>query len=324
MKNIQEEFLHKIGLENLSEKNGVYSFRCPICGDSVSNKQKKRGILLPSDSGYWFYCHNCNASIPFSKFLSEIAPELITEYNIQKFKSGVFKKSFSEKPHLEASIIWSSKDSHLIRCSELEKSHEAIKYLLSRKVPESSFKNVFWCSDIQKMINEKIPKNYKSFLKSGLVWEMRNETGSLVGFQCRTIRADAPKTMRFAKFVISSGGFIRNGIKSPFIVLEGPIDGMFFENSIALCSTGLKSFNFSDTIYFFDQEPRNSAVCRGMERAIKNKQLVCILPKKYHGMDINDIIVKFKMSPENIKNLISENSFKGIHGLVRLAEFRKD
>ena len=51
-------------------------FRCPLCGDSQKKKTKTRGYLLQKEDSLFFYCHNCNQSMRFSRFIQTVEPGL--------------------------------------------------------------------------------------------------------------------------------------------------------------------------------------------------------------------------------------------------------
>ena len=55
------------------------NFRCPICGDSKTNKWKARGYLFSKKGGIFYKCHNCSFSSNLSNFLSS-NPTLHKQY----------------------------------------------------------------------------------------------------------------------------------------------------------------------------------------------------------------------------------------------------
>ena len=54
------------------KSKNVANCRCPICGDSTTNKTKARGYFFESNNNYFFKCHNCGASHNIYKFLEII------------------------------------------------------------------------------------------------------------------------------------------------------------------------------------------------------------------------------------------------------------
>ena len=51
-------------------KSGLYTFRCPYCGDSQKYKNKTRGYLYVVKNDYNFKCHNCGYSRSFTNSIS--------------------------------------------------------------------------------------------------------------------------------------------------------------------------------------------------------------------------------------------------------------
>lgn len=83
-------------------KSDLYTFRCPICGDSQKNKNKTRGYIYPVKNNTNFKCHNCGASLSFNNFLKQIDPTLHKQYTLEKFKEGHTGKNFVvEEPKFE-------------------------------------------------------------------------------------------------------------------------------------------------------------------------------------------------------------------------------
>lgn len=67
----------------------IYNIRCPYCGDSSRNKNKKRGYILykENEKKYYYYCHNCGISKEIDDFINE-NKELCVKLNINSLLSG--------------------------------------------------------------------------------------------------------------------------------------------------------------------------------------------------------------------------------------------
>jgi predicted RNA-binding Zn-ribbon protein involved in translation (DUF1610 family) len=59
---------------------GIYNFRCPLCGDSKKIKSKTRGYLLSSNDNFFYKCHNCDCTTSFLNFLQLIDKSLYRKY----------------------------------------------------------------------------------------------------------------------------------------------------------------------------------------------------------------------------------------------------
>ena len=52
----------------------LWNFRCPICGDSEKNQNKRRGFIYEKSNKYFYRCHNCDYGTTFNKFLEKVNP----------------------------------------------------------------------------------------------------------------------------------------------------------------------------------------------------------------------------------------------------------
>lgn len=327
MMHLEDGFIQRLGLENLECQRENWNFRCPICGDSASDKRKRRGYLLggPGRTTHIFYCHNCNTTLPFTLFLREISPEHYAEWQrLRAMESLKGRRRWSHGSQIQADVIWKPWNRHAERADKLSRSHPAAVYLAARKIPEENWGCASWCPDIPAMLADVMDKPFpRPWMRSGLVWELRDADGMLTGFQCRTIDPAAPKGMRFMKAAQAPGGFMRTSSKAPKIVLEGPIDAMTLGSAAAACSSNLSAIPFPSAVFMTDQEPRSPAICKQLMKLVKMGRKVCMLPEAYMGMDPNSI-VNAGMSIGALWRLIRANTCSGLHAAVRLAGFRRD
>lgn len=297
-----------------------FQMRCPFCGDSRTNPRKKRGGLVfdRNECAFYFHCFNCETSYPFKEFLRRIDEGLYREYLRRIFKDR--DKSPNIKLKEDAGRVFETGQRFITRCSELPRGHPALKYLSSRLVPEDSFGDVFFTESYQDLANSVFPGKYKWLrLKSGIVWKLEDKSGLFSGYQCRTINP-FEKQFRFQKVSGSRETFFRKGL-TPDVVLEGPLDALFFKNSVAACNSNLLKWDSGDPIYFYDQEPYNKYIFNQVKRAARLGKTVCILPSKYIGMDIADIVAKEWFSQKELLEFIRDFSCSGLKAKLRLSEW---
>ena len=67
-------------------KNSLYNFRCPFCGDSKKNKNKARGYFFLVKGRMVYKCHNCGVGKTTANFLKDFAPDLYSEYQLEKYR----------------------------------------------------------------------------------------------------------------------------------------------------------------------------------------------------------------------------------------------
>jgi len=61
----------------------IAKFRCPVCGDSQTNRFKTRGHLYEHAGHINYKCFNCGHSTTLAKFIKTINPVLYTEYKLE-------------------------------------------------------------------------------------------------------------------------------------------------------------------------------------------------------------------------------------------------
>ena len=78
-----EEYIQKLAqyLPKFEKvKDGVYKFRCPFCGDSKKNPNKRSGYFYLINNSHNYRCFKCNHRSSLKTVLQELKPELYMEY----------------------------------------------------------------------------------------------------------------------------------------------------------------------------------------------------------------------------------------------------
>ena len=129
-------------------KNNLYTFRCPICGDSQKNKNKTRGYFYMVKNNTNFKCHNCGASMSLNNFIKKIDTTVHKQYTLEKFKEGHTGKNFVvEEPKFEFTKPVFRKSIDLPKASEIPGPKE---YLVSRKLDPDKF---YYAPKFKKWVN---------------------------------------------------------------------------------------------------------------------------------------------------------------------------
>ena len=84
----------------------------------------------------------------------------------------------------------------------------------------------------------------------------------------------------------------------------------------------LDGFEKDKLSLIYDLEPRKPETIQKMEKAIKEGWNVCIWPNTFEYKDINEAVIA-GMKPQEIEDLILENSFSGISAEFELRRWRK-
>lgn len=325
---IDHLFVQKISnrLERFKRKSdSLYSFRCPLCGDSKTNKTKTRGYFYEKKGTIQFHCHNCNVHLSFSKFLKQIDSSLYREHLFENFKENDEDQNqfFEEKQ-----ITTENKEINLPKISDFSKKHIARLYCEKRKIPEKLYDNLYYADNFEKFVNQLLPNNDKEYgNEPRLIIPFKNEKDILVGFSGRDLLGNSKSkylTVKINQDDIKYYHKEKLNFSKKIYVVEGPIDSMFLDNSIATMDSNLSSvikhFNNADFVFIYDNEPRNSAIIRNMEKTIETGHDIFIWPSYINEKDINEMILN---EYSNIHLLIDQNTFNGSLAKIKFTEWRK-
>ena len=307
-------------------RNGVYTFRCPYCGDSQKYKNKTRGYFFTKKSGLVFKCHNCGVGRSFGNFLKEHANDIYDEYVMERYKSGLTgkhrnvktpkiirpKPNFPRKKNIEG----------LQRCDSLNKKHPALEYLLSRQLNPSLFyytdEFCTW-ANTQKYTFTDIKKDHPRiiipFIDTDKKW---------FGFQGRSLIPN--DRMRYITIMLDENskkiyGLDKIDYNKAVYIVEGPFDSTFLGNSVAMAGADvdIRKDYWSDHIWVYDNEPRNREIVNKLSRRIDNGDKVVIWPSNIVQKDINDMV----LAGHNVQSMIELNTYQNLEAKVKLTEWKK-
>lgn len=306
----------------------TYNFRCPICGDSQTNRNKARGYIFAIKGSLFYKCHNCAASMSLGNLIKHVDPALYKEYCLDRYKEG----ETGRKPHKEHGFVFkpvtfgSNKTDNLKgvlkRLSHLPDSHEAVLYAKSRKIPQEKLSKLYFVDDVQKLklfspnYDEKIVTN-----EPRIVLPFYDSDETLVGMSCRALRGEKQRYLVVKIKDELPMIYNMNGIDTSqtIFVTEGALDSLFLSNAVAVGNSNLKyvlDFLPKDkAVLIWDNEPRNKEIVREIGHAIEAGATVCIWPKTYEEKDINEMILAGKTQDE-IVNTINKNTFSGPQALL--------
>lgn len=276
---------------------GLFVFRCNICGDSQKSKIKTRGNIFKKGDHYIYKCFNCSYSSSLTKYAKEFFPDIFSRYCFKSFLDE--PKKVIEK-EITPTII-SDDFPELIHYS---KSPLAKKYIQDRKIPESKCSGLLFIADMNELIIKFVDRGYNllPYKSPRLVFPVRAKDNTLIGFVCRSLLKD--DQIRYYNLKVSDQlpllygqGTIDN--KKKVFIVEGIIDSLFLDNSLAACSAGFQNAinyckaNNLDYVLVFDNEPRNSEIRKVIEKTINKGEKIVIFSKfPFKGKDINEMILK--------------------------------
>ena len=313
------------------KKDGVFNCRCIICGDSSKKKNKARGYFFNNKNKLMYKCFNCDASMYFSTFLKTIDAALFNEYSLESYVEGkplsntqpeiVFEQP-QFKPKEERLL-----DKLLERLDSLPEDHEAVQFCLKRKIPKNRFDKIYFIENIKDIVQ--LNDTYKESIRTEeprIVFPFYDEEGLLTAVTCRAIRGEA---LRYITVKVANDKPLIFGLDSvdknkDIYVVEGPIDSLFIQNSVAISGTSLDKVNFTSLdkdrlIVVFDNQPRNKEVCNIISKTIDKDYKVVIWPQTIEEKDINDMVLAGK----NVSQIISKNAFRGLEAKAKFIGWKR-
>jgi hypothetical protein len=317
----------------------LYNFRCVYCGDSQKNKNKARGYVITSGAHYSYKCHNCGISAGFSGLLKHIDPELYKDYSAEKFLNKG-KRQLPQPKRVQRDYTKFYRPSYtkdtafkdVKNVAQLSHDHPLKKYVVRRKIPNAYHNKLYFVPKFMTFANTFIPGKFDAE-KIGkdeprLVIPFVDSRGTLFGFQGRALLKDAKAryiTIIFNNDVPKIYGLDTVDWNKTIYLVEGPIDSMFLENTIAMMGSSLDAdelFEGKDVVYVYDNEPRNKEIIKLMDKVVKRGYPIVIWPKSVEEKDINDMVMANR-DVEEIQAIISNNTFRGLSAMAKLSEWRK-
>lgn len=335
---IEEKYINLVSSKLLRFKRkdrNLYNFRCPICGDSEKSKIKARGWVFEKSGKLLYYCHNCGASMLASNLLKTLDPVLFLEYQKEKFiETNV---NAPTKPQIKNITSFSppkfinskSPLSSLKKISSLDVSHPFKKYVMSRKIPSEHHYKLFYCESFKKWVNTFLPNKFEDDSKDSarLIIPFLDKNKNFFGCQGRSLNAN---DIRYITIIVDDSkpklfGLDTCDMTKDFYVFEGPIDSLFFDNSIAMCGSDfspLTEKNVNKATIVFDNEPRSKQIVQKMSKYMDMGYKICFWPGHIKGKDVNEMILNGH-DAEEIKIIVDKNSFSGLEAKLKLETWRK-
>jgi len=315
-------------LEQFKKKGDyLFNFRCPHCGDSQKSKTKARAYFYRQKNDMFFKCHNCGEGQSLQNFLKFMDPKMYENYLLERYKGSApstQKPSFDFKPvKFEVNVL-----SGLKSVSTLIGDHPVRQYVENRKIPTSFYDKLYLCDKFMQYVN-KIKPNTFTHTKGEhprLIIPFYDETGVIFALQGRAFGKEQPKylTIKLDEDKPKIYGLERLNLQQHIHIVEGPIDSMFVDNSIACAGADLKFDRVpaSQVTYIFDNEPRNKEIVSRMEKVIDEGYNIMIWPQEIQSKDVNDLILTGKTKAE-VSAIISNNTFAGLEAVTKLNYYKK-
>jgi transcription elongation factor Elf1 len=308
------------------------NMRCPVCGDSHKDKTKARGWLLENKEGRInYFCHNCNVSMSLGNLLKQFDATLADDY----FKEMAFEKYGHSPKTDEYSLVEKMKTpkfvdysalKNLKKISQLDIDHPARKYIVDRMIPTKYHSKLFYAPKFKEFVNSIVPNKFQDtkYDEPRLIIPLLDEKKRMFGFQGRSFGKSG---IRYITIMLNEDKTKVYGLddcdrSKQHFILEGPIDSMFVENSLAMVGGSVDwSIANEHSVFVYDNEPRSKDTIHRMEQAIEKGFKVVIFPDTIEQKDINEMILYDKYI--DIQDLLCYNVYKGLEAKMKLVKWKK-
>ena len=301
-------------------KADLFNFRCPICGDSQKHKNKARGYFYQVKTNTNYKCHNCGASLSFNNFLKQIDATLHKQYILEKFKEGHAggRNFVVEEPKFDFTKPVFKPKLDLPKASEVPMARE---YLVKRRLDPTKF---YFAQKFQEWTNKQ-KQTFDNIVRDEcrIVIPLYDTNSELIGFQGRSL---VPNSIKYITVMLNDNkpkiyGLEKINEREPIFIVEGPFDSTFVENSIAMCGSDvdIRTYNWSDYIWVFDNEPRNREINNRVSKIIDRGDKVVIWPNHIKHKDINDMVQR----GHNVSHVLESCTYSGLEAKVKFNIWKK-
>jgi hypothetical protein len=287
-------------LDGYEERDSKWIFRCPYCGDSKTNKRKRRGALTQKDTGLGFKCQNCQVGKGFSHFLKDQDPRLYAEFSMEtvRERSGFrpapveeIKVDTASSTDLMSSLLAGSPTevksqaaasafAPLDRISSLRRDHPAAQYLVKRGFGPgtTAWEDLYFADDFPEWRNSHAEDKEPLKGHDGrIVIPLLTERGDEIGAQGRSLSSSGLRyiTVAWSKEVPRYGSHRIDKCEDVWLT-EGPFDAMALENGLATLHADLSGkaealgLHPRQTVLLFDNEPGNREVASMVRKAVES------------------------------------------------------
>lgn len=266
----------------------------------------------------------------FGTFLKRLDQLLFSQYTLEKYSEG--KPLSLEKAIKFDEPVFKTKEKKLLdelldSLDTLAEDNEAVQFCMNRKIPREKFNQIYYIDNVKNIVQ--LNDKYKESIRGEeprLVLPFYDTNLQLSGVTCRALRGEALRyiTVKVKDNVPLIFGLETVNKNKTIYVVEGPIDSLFLENSIAAAGTSFSKIetlglDTSNLVMIFDNQPRNKDVVNAIEKNINKGYNVVIWPQTIEEKDINDMVVAGK----NVKRIVKENTFSGLAAKAKLYSWKR-
>ena len=144
----------------------LYNFRCPICGDSETHRNKARGYIYEKKGKMSFHCHNCGASASVENFIKMLDHNLYNEMVLEKLQDKKTPEQLEYENFVDKMkkpiFMKSGPLKGLKKVSQLHPDNAIKKFVEKRKIPNPYHVKLFACTNFFHFVNSLIPEKFSA------------------------------------------------------------------------------------------------------------------------------------------------------------------
>ena len=326
-------------MRNFKRKSGnLYQMSCPFCGDSSKDTRKARGYIYQSNGKTVYHCHNCGITYHLTNFLKNVDYAAYEQYYMEKYRS----EKTEQQLDLERFVakmkppVFAVEDPlrNLKKVSALRPDDSIKQFVVARKIPNHYHYKLFKCPRFFEWVNDKcIPGKFDQtalmYDECRLVIPFIDRANKCHAVQGRSL--DQTSKSRYITIVIDDSkpkvwGLDAVAFDKPIYVLEGPIDAMFIDNSIATAGGDLIStiahLPTSKYVIVYDNERHSKETKAKLHKAIVGGYDVCIWPDRIDQKDVNQMVID-GLTVDYVKDIIDTNTYSGLAARMALTQWSK-
>jgi hypothetical protein len=266
--------------------------------------------------------------------IKHIDSKIHKDYIFERYKKGV--KTNNPEPEFKFNVpIFRKKGilKNLKSISDLSTDHPARRFIQKRLIPSESISDLYLCESFYKFTNTLIPNKFPSLDGDHprLLIPFRDEQGEVFAYQGRAFGKEQPKYITIKlKDEDKIFGLDRVTKDKHIYVVESPLDSLFLDNCIAVAGStfdkplmiGGRLIENEQLTIVPDREPRNTDICKIINKLIEGGLKVCLLPNYLKGKDINSFILE-GYNKEEIQKIIKSHTFEGLRARMEFKTWKR-
>jgi hypothetical protein len=241
-----------------------------------------------------------------------------------------FKDKYGSKKKDEEVVLNTVTDFSVVHLDQfptivsLSNEHYAKQYCLKRKLPIRVLNELRFTEDFSTVAKLFEDGDYSTDPR--IIIPFKDKDGRLFAVQGRSVDKNNKIRYLTARFKddptpkIYGLNKVNPGERN--YCFEGPFDSMFIPNSFAMAGAGLQisqiPIETTNTVFVYDNEPRNKDILRFMQDIINANHKICIWPKTILQKDINDMVLA-GIDPIPV---INTNTFVGLGAQLKFNEWK--